>query len=112
MPVKVPTLRVFVRMIGVSRVPSSSICTSPALLPKPFSTATPAASFSWKRSPWCGRTAVTPVWMSRLSSSTVTWPTVTPATSVIRFLGPVGLLLYRSNPLSLGSPISLLPFLF
>ena len=42
----VPTLRVLVRMMGVSMVPSSSIWTRPVLLPKPLMTAAPARTCS------------------------------------------------------------------
>ena len=89
----VPTLNVLVMMIGDSIFPSSSICTRPALLPNPLITDTPAATLSLNRFPSWGRIAVTPVWISFSSSCSVTCPTFTPGTSVIRFLFPFGYLL-------------------
>ena len=81
----VPTENVFVMMIGVSIVPSSAIWIRPALLPKPFMTAHPAATFSRKRFPVCGSIAVTPVFTasSPLPPVKVTFATRTPGTSVI-----------------------------
>ena len=57
----VPTLRVLVIRIGASKVPISSICTRPVLLPNPFITAAPAITFSLNRLPLCEKIAVTPV---------------------------------------------------
>ena len=42
----VPTLRVLVKRMGVSRVPSSSIWTRPVVLPKPLMTWAAAGTFS------------------------------------------------------------------
>ena len=99
----VPTLRVLVRRMGVSMVPSSWIWMRPTLLPKPLMTDTPAITLSWKQLPPWGSTAVTPVWMS--PSFSVTWPTFTPGTSVMRSRSPRGHLAWRSKPLFSGSPI-------
>ena len=56
-----PTLRVLVRAMGVSRVPSSWSCRSPAVLPKPLKGQTPAGSL-WVKGFWGpGRITVTPV---------------------------------------------------
>ena len=85
----VPTARVFVRTIGVSIVPSSRTWVEPASFPKALPTKTAPGTFSWKRFPPCGSTAVTPVRMVSPSRS-VTWPTRTPATSVMAFRGPGG----------------------
>src|ERR687897_3915434 len=69
----------------------------PVISPAPFSTAPPAGTSS-RGSSACerGTTAVIPVRAtprpsggSGSSRQTVTWPTVTPATSVIAFAGPV-----------------------
>ena len=84
----VPTLRVLVNRMGVSSVPSSSICTRPVVLPKPFSTHPAASTLSWYTSPGWGNRAVTPV--CTLPSARVQWPTVTPATSLILFRSPWG----------------------
>ena len=99
----VPTLRVLVRRMGVSMVPSSSIWMSPTLLPKPLITDAPAITFSRKQLPPWGSTAVTPVWTS--PPFKVAWPTLTPGTSVMRSRGPRGHLACRSRPLCSGSPI-------
>src|SRR3546814_4640235 len=58
------------------------------LLPKPFTTCTAAGSLSRNGWPGCGRIAVTPVCTA--PSERVTWPTVTPATSVIELEAPGG----------------------
>src|SRR5699024_3561913 len=84
----VPTLRVLVKRMGVSRVPSSSIWTRPVVLPKPLMTWAAAGTGSCKVSPGWGSRAVTPVWTS--PPARVQWPTVTPGTSLIRFRGPGG----------------------
>ena len=47
----VPTLRVLVKRMGVSSVPSSSIWTRPVVLPKPLMTWLAAITLSWKISP-------------------------------------------------------------
>src|SRR6185503_12588938 len=85
----VPTPRVLVRTMGVSSVPSSSTCVEPASLPKALPTKTPAPTFSWKTFPACGTTAVTPV-RTVSPSIRVTWPTRTPATSVMASRAPGG----------------------
>ena len=84
----VPTLRVLVKRMGVSSVPSSSIWTRPVVLPKPLMTWLAAITLSWKISPGWGSRAVTPVWTS--PSDSVQWPTVTPGTSLILSSGPQG----------------------
>lgn len=56
-----PTFSVFVSAMGVSSVPSSPICTSPAVLPKPLSTQAAAGSFWANMSSAQGITTVTPV---------------------------------------------------
>jgi hypothetical protein len=81
------THSVQVSRIGVSISPSSRTCVTPISLPKPLPTWIAAGTFSWNRLPPCGRTAVTPVRIES-PSRTVTWPTRTPATSVIAFSGP------------------------
>ncbi len=83
-----PTFRVLVRAMGVSRVPSSSTCKRPAVLPKPFQTKLAAGILSVKRFPGPGMITVTPVLFSPLSM--VQWPTRTPSTSVILFRWPRG----------------------
>jgi hypothetical protein len=85
---QVPAAKVLVSRIGVSSVPSSFTCTSPTLLPKPFSTAAAATGLSRNRSPSCGSTAVTPVQTS--PSISVAWPTVTPGTSAMLLRVPGG----------------------
>ena len=83
-----PTFSVFVSAMGVSSVPSSPICTSPAVLPKPLSTQAAAGSFWANMSSAQGITTVTPVLC--VCVSTVQWPTVTPGTSEIFPSGPLG----------------------
>ena len=74
--------------MGVSSVPSSSICTSPAVLPKPLSTNDAQGSLLTKGLSGQGSTTVTPVLCVALTI--VAWPAVTPGTSLMRFSGPVG----------------------
>ena len=81
-----PTFSVFVSAIGVSSVPSSSICTSPAVLPKPLSTYDAAGSLFTNGLSAQGSTTVTPVLCVLVS--TVQCPTVTPGTSLSLFSGP------------------------
>lgn len=54
------TPKVLVSRIGVSSVPSSATCISPADFPKPLMTSTAARGFRRNGSPGCGRIAVTP----------------------------------------------------
>ena len=61
--VQAATPKVLVRRIGVSILPSSATCISPADLPKPLITSTAARGFSRNRSPGWGMMAVTPVKM-------------------------------------------------
>src|ERR1035437_7601281 len=91
------TEKVLVNAIGVSSRPSSATWTRPTLLPKPLSTTAAAGTRSRNRSPACGRTTVTPVCTSLASS--VQWPTVTPATSVMALRGPGGRLPMCGNGL-------------
>ncbi len=83
------TLSVLVTAIGVSSTPSSSICVTPAALPKPLITYTAASTFRRKMLSACGRMTVTPV---RTSSpcTTSTCPTRTSGTSVMALRSPVG----------------------
>ena len=82
-----PTFRVLVRAMGVSRVPSSSTWTRPQVLPNPLCTYPAATNLRSNTFPGPGTITVTPVLLSPLL--TVLWPTSTPGTSVILFLGPV-----------------------
>ena len=76
--------------------PQSAICSDPVSSPAPFRTAVPAGTGSaCSVSTGPGSTAVTPVRAiprpaggSGSSRQTVTWPTVTPETSVIAFAEP------------------------
>jgi hypothetical protein len=86
----VPTLRVLVRMMGVSMLPSSRTWEYPASFPNPLKTWIAAGAFCRKILPPWGRTAVTPV-RTESPLIIVTWPTRTPATSVMAFKGPVGI---------------------
>src|SRR5207302_7902241 len=89
-----PTLCVLVIITGPPRNPDSSIQVVPVISPLPFNVNQPAKTAS----PEClprGRIAVTPVrtgpcpTTSRPTPETsVTWPTSTPATSVMAFSGP------------------------
>ena len=81
------TQSVHVSRIGVSSSPSSRTCVTPTSLPNPLPTWIAAGTRSKNRLPACGRMAVTPVRMES-PSTTVVWPTRTPATSVIAFNGP------------------------
>ena len=91
-----PTAIVEVRKIGVSISPHSEIWRKPVSSPAPFRAVAPAATGLRKNdSPGPGRIAVTPVRAlprptggSGSSRTTVTWPTRTPATSVIAFAAP------------------------
>ena len=102
----VPTERVLVKSNGVSMVPSSFTCTRPMLLPKPFITWLAAGHLSWNVSPVCGSIAVTPVFMP--PSCRVTWPTLTPGTSVILFSLPFSIL-PSVKPKLLCTPIVIPP---
>ena len=82
-----PTFRVLVRAMGVSRVPSSSTWTRPQVLPNPLCTYPAAMNLRSNTFPGPGTMTVTPVLLSPFL--TVLWPTSTPGTSVILFLGPV-----------------------
>ena len=70
--------------IGVVSVPESRIHSSPVSSPLPLIVCEPAKSGSGG-----GSTTVTPV-RTFSPSTSVVCPTVTPATSVIAFAGPVG----------------------
>lgn len=75
---------------------------------KPLITCVAAGIFSRKMLSGQGLITVTPV--LSLSVTIVLWPTVTPATSVIKFFGP-GLVSLSANKSGLLSPI-FTPFVF
>src|SRR3989449_754602 len=83
------THSVQVNTIGDSSSPSSFTCVAPISLPKPLPTTIAAGTRSRKTFPSCGRIAVTPV-LIESPCAMVTWPTRTPATSVIASSGPDG----------------------
>jgi hypothetical protein len=89
-----PTEKVFVIAIGVVRKPDSLIHSSPVTSPLPFRRCGAANHRSSARP---GTMTVTPVRTSSPSTSVV-WPTRTPATSVIAFSGPGS-----SEPISIPS---------
>src|SRR5215472_6673638 len=85
-----------VRNTGVSARPHSAAARNPVHSPAPFSTAPPAGTGLRNRLPPRSIT-VTPVRATPLpcgggasSLHTVAWPTPTPGTSMIEFVGPAG----------------------
>ena len=86
-----PTLCVLVSTTGPSSWPDSVIHVVPVISPLPLSANQPPNTHVSNVVRPRGRIAVTPVrtlWPSGRSSINVTWPTVTPATSVIALRAP------------------------
>src|SRR5215469_12422255 len=90
-----PTLWVFVIITGPSRKPDSSTHVVPVISPLPFCEYQPAKEKSCIEFAPRGNTAVTPVRIGPvpttslpLPSINVVWPTSTPSTSVIALSGP------------------------